>query len=136
MRPASAKRRERLLAERRPTVYHVGRSGDIPGGMTQVINAYLSWPFPHVEVEVIQSRGNPGDHVAAARGFLRAMRKIRKIARSGDPAAIVVHLSERGSFVREGWIARYAAHRGLPVIAHMHGSEFAAFESTNAALVG
>ncbi len=124
------------MAEPRPKVYHVGRSGDIPGGMTQVINAYLAWPFPRVQVEVIQSRGNPGDHIAAARGFVRAMRKIRRISRSGDAATIVVHLSERGSFVREGWIARYAAHRGLPVIAHMHGSEFADFESKNTALVG
>ncbi|WP_344060127.1 glycosyltransferase family 4 protein [Microbacterium pumilum] len=104
--------------------------------MTQVINAYLAWPFPRVDVQVIESRGDPGDHVAAARGFVRALRKVRAIARSGEQAVVVVHLSERGSFVREGWVARYAAHRGLPVIAHMHGSEFAAFERQNRALVG
>lgn len=124
------------MAEPRTHVYHVGRSGDIPGGMTQVINAYLSWPFPRVDVDVIESRGDPGDHVAAARGFLRALRKVRTIARSRERATIVVHLSERGSFVREGWVARYAAHLGLPVVAHMHGSEFAAFERDNEELVG
>ena len=53
--------------------------------MTQVINAYLAWPFPRVDVEVIESRGDPGDHVAAARGFVRAMRKVRSISRSGEP---------------------------------------------------
>lgn len=111
----------------RPTVYHVGRAGDIPGGMTQVVNAYLAWDFPSVTVEVIESRGDPGDHLTAAKRFARSLRRIRAIARSGREAVIVVHLSERGSFVREGAIARYAARAGLPVIAHLHGSEFAAF---------
>lgn len=120
----------------RPRVYHVGRAGDIPGGMTQVVNAYLAWPFEHVDVEVIQSRGAPGDHVAAARGFARAMRAVRAIAKSRHPSVIVVHLSERGSFLREGTIARYAARKGLPVIAHLHGSEFAVFERAQPKLVG
>ena len=124
------------MGERRPRVHHVGRAGDIPGGMTQVVNAYLAWPFAHVDVDVIASRGNPGDHVAAARGFARAMRAVRAIARSGHPSVIVVHLSERGSFLREGTIARYAARQGLPVIAHLHGSEFAAFERAQPNLVG
>lgn len=115
----------------RPTVYHVGRAGDIPGGMTQVVNAYLAWDFPSVTVEVIESRGDPGDHLTAARRFARALRRVHAIARSGQDAVIVVHLSERGSFVREGAIARFAARSGLPVIAHLHGSEFAAYADSN-----
>lgn len=124
------------MADPRPIVYHVGRSGDIPGGMTQVVNAYLSWRFDGCDVAVLESRGDPGDHVAAARLFLRALRQVRSISKRPRPAVIVVHLSERGSFVREGWIARYAHRLGLPVVAHMHGADFAAFESTNSALVG
>lgn len=111
----------------RATVYHVGRAGDIPGGMTQVVNAYLSWSFPSVTVEVIESRGDPGDHVTASRRFAKSLQKVRAIARRGAPAVIVVHLSERGSFIREGTIARYAARLGLPVIGHLHGSEFAEY---------
>ena len=111
-----------------PTVYHVGRAGDIPGGMTQVINAYLAWPFEHVAVDVIESRGDPGDHVTALRRFTRSLGRLRSIARSGERAVIVVHLSERGSFIREGTLAKYAARLGLPVIAHLHGSEYAVYE--------
>lgn len=123
------------MAER-PTVYHVGRAGDIPGGMTQVINAYLRWPFEHCDVEVLVSRGDPGDHVTALRRFVAARRQLREIARSGRPAVIVVHLSERGSFVREGALAKYAARLGLPVIAHLHGSEFAEYERDHPRSVG
>lgn len=123
------------MAER-PIVYHVGRAGDIAGGMTQVINAYLGWPFAHCDVEVLVSRGDPGDHATALRRFLAARRQLRAIARSGRPAVIVVHLSERGSFVREGSLAKYAARLGLPVIAHLHGSEFAAYEKAHPASVG
>ena len=124
------------MAELRPVVYHVGRSGDVPGGMTQVINAYLDWDFANCDVEVIESRGEPGDHVAAAEGFIRTLLKLRRIADAGRPAVIVVHLSERGSFVREGLIARYAARRRLPVIAHLHGADFATFEQQHSRLVG
>ncbi|QIG38549.1 glycosyltransferase family 4 protein [Microbacterium sp. 4R-513] len=115
----------------RTRVYHVGRAGDIPGGMTQVVNAYLAWPFDDVTVDVIESRGDPGDHLTAVRRFTLSLAQVRAIAKRGEDAVLVVHLSERGSFVREGAIARYAARLGLPVIAHLHGSEFAAYEESN-----
>lgn len=126
------------MAEQLPHVYHVGRAGDIPGGMTQVVNAYLKWPFPRVHVDVIESRGDPGDHLAAARKFAGAMLRVTALARRKATLrpVLVVHLSERGSFVREGAIARYARRRGIPIIAHMHGSEFAEFERKNSELVG
>lgn len=111
-----------------PTVYHLGRDGDHPGGMTQVVNAYLAWPFDRSRVDVIASRGNPGDHLTAVRLFLAARRRVRRIARSGEPAVVVAHLSERGSFLREGHLARLAARLGVPVIAHLHGSEFDVYE--------
>lgn len=120
----------------RPVVHHVGRSGDVPGGMTQVVNAYLAHPFAHCDVEVVESRGDPGDHVAAARGLVRALRAVRRLAAAPGEHVVVVHLSERGSFLREGTVLRYAHRRGLPVVAHLHGADFAAFAAAHPRLVG
>lgn len=119
-----------------PIVWHVGRAGDIPGGMTQVINAYLGWTFDAADVDVLVSRGDPGDHLTALRRFAAARAKLSAIAHDKEqPAAIVVHLSERGSFLREGHLARHAARLGLPVIAHLHGADFAAFAAQHPATV-
>ncbi|ADG73641.1 glycosyl transferase group 1 [Cellulomonas flavigena DSM 20109] len=120
---------------RRTVVHHVGRSGDVPGGMTQVVNAYLDWPFERCDVEVVESRGDPGDHVAGARGLVRALAAVRRLAAAPGPHVMVVHLSERGSFLREGAVLRYARRRGLPVVAHLHGADFAAFATAHPRLV-
>ncbi|UZN04112.1 glycosyltransferase family 4 protein [Cellulomonas sp. S1-8] len=117
-------------------VHHVGRSGNVPGGMTQVVNAYLAWPFERCDVEVIESRGDPGDHVAAARGLVRALRAVRRLAAAPGADVVVVHLSERGSFLREGAVLRYAHRLGLPVVAHLHGADFAAFADAHPRVVG
>ncbi|PPF18932.1 hypothetical protein C5B92_05140 [Rathayibacter sp. AY1A4] len=116
-------------------VYHVGRSGEVPGGMTQVVNGYLRWPFERSDVRVISSRTAPGEHVAAARLAAGAAARIVAIARREPGAVIVVHLSERGSFLREGSLLRLAHRLGLRTVAHLHGSEFAAFTAAHPRLV-
>ncbi|MFF0910547.1 glycosyltransferase [Microbacterium enclense] len=118
-------------ASARPVVHHLGRAGDIPGGMTQVVNAYLSWPFDRVDNTVLVTRGDPGDHPTALFRFLAARRTLHRLGRSDRPAVVVAHLSERGSFVREGHLALLAARLGMPVVVHLHGSEFAAYEKTS-----
>lgn len=117
----------------RPEIVHVGRAGDIPGGMTQVINAYVQWPFRRTRVSVLESRGDPGDHLTALRLWLGALWRVSRLPRR--EVALVVHLSERGSFIREGSLARLAAARGIPVIAHLHGSEFVEFATAHPRLV-
>lgn len=128
---AQARAERTARTSTKPRGYHVGRAGDIPGGMAQVVNAYLAWPFEHVTVDVLESRGDPGDHLTAARRLLRTLGNVRSIAKRREHAVIVTHLSERGSFVREGLVARYANRLGLPVIAHLHGSDYAQYEQSN-----
>jgi glycosyltransferase involved in cell wall biosynthesis len=109
----------------RPRVYHLGRAGDIPGGMTQVVNGYLSWPFPGVDVDLITSRGAPQDVRAAVTKAAGALVRILRLPRRSS--VLVAHLSAGGSFVREGALMRVAHLRGIATVAHLHGSSFAKF---------
>lgn len=116
-------------------VYHVGRTGEVPGGMTQVVNGYLRWPFKRSDVRVISSRTAPGEHVAGARLAAGAAARIAALSRREPGSVVVVHLSERGSFLREGSLLRLAHRLGLRTVAHLHGSEFAAFTVAHPRLV-
>lgn len=116
------------------TAVHVGRHGEAAGGMTQVVNGYLAGQFAQFEARAILSRdgstGLPavGLALSAAAGILRL--------RNPDRTVVVAHLSERGSFVREGALLILARARGLATIAHLHGSEFAQFTDAHPGLVG
>jgi glycosyltransferase involved in cell wall biosynthesis len=96
--------------------------------MTQVLNGYLAWQFPRVDVGVIQSRGDPHDLRSGAVHGARALLRVLRLPR--DSSIVVGHLSERGSFVREGALLRLARARGIGTVAHLHGSSFAAFAAT------
>lgn len=111
-----------------PRVVHLGRAGEVPGGMVQVLNSYLQWPFERTRVEVLTTRGAPHDHLAAARAGAGATAALARLPRG---SVVVAHLSEGGSFLREGSMLRLAARRGLATVAHLHGASFAAFAASH-----
>lgn len=114
-------------------VWHVGRSGEVAGGMTQVVNSYLNWSFDQSTSHVIVSR----DGTRGLRGtwlFLSAAAKILTKRRDRRDV-IVVHLSQGGSFWREGMLLRLADIRGFATVAHLHGSEFVSFATERPKLV-
>ncbi len=117
---------------RRLTSYHLGRVGDVAGGMTQVLNGYLEHRFEHVGVEVITTRGDPHDTRAAVVASVLAARRIALLPWA---SVVVAHVSERGSFLREGGLMRLAHARGLATVAHVHGSSFASFAAARPRLV-
>lgn len=115
------------------TAHHVGRRGEVAGGMTQVVNGYLGWNFAEFETAVLVSRdGSRGlrGAVVAAQAVVRmlALRGRRRVV-------VVVHLSGGGSFVREGGLLILAHLLRLPTIAHLHGSQFASFARVRPHLV-
>lgn len=115
-------------------VHHLGRAGEHAGGMTQVVNGYLSWTFDDAEVRVIESRGDPHDVVRAVTRSAGAAVQVMRLPRRARQV-VVAHLSERGSFLREGSLLRLAHARGIPTIAHLHGSSFAEFAARRPRLV-
>ena len=68
-----------------------------------------------------------------SRGFLnvptcaRAVWRLRRTSASGTKGVVHVHLSEKGSFLREGFLLAWAALIGSPTVATLHGADFPTF---------
>lgn len=114
--------------------YHVGRKGEVAGGMTQVMNSYLSWQFPDFTIKFIRSRGSS----SPIRGVQTFAVAVARVLTLPNPRAsvLVVHLSQGGSFIREGTLLCLGRLRGLGVVAQLHGSSFARFADRRTNLVG
>lgn len=115
-------------------VVHVGQFGAYPGGMAQVVNRYLSWTFD--ELSIVGCRTTRGRRdILAPLLTLQTMLRIAWFSQSRLPSVVVVHLSERGSFIREGAMLRLARCLGLPAIAHLHGAHFVEFAAAHSKTV-
>lgn len=111
---------------RQPRAFHVGRSGEVAGGMAQVLNGYRSGNFDEFDIRIVESRdGSRG--LAAIRIVAAAARQLWRLASPHQGDVVVIHLSERGSFVREGALLLLARARGCGTVAHLHGSDFDSF---------
>ncbi len=122
------RRAEPNTLPRCPTVVHVGVSGELPGGMAQVLNEYLSWDYPDLRVRAMASTHGHGDPWVLLRS-LRCVLVMLGCRFSRRPHAFVFHLSSGGSFVREGGLAALARVLGFRVAVQLHGSDFAVFST-------
>lgn len=126
------------LRTRSVVVAHVGLMGEEPGGMAQVVNEYLTWKTPALRTIGVKSTRRRSDPLAVllsarALAALAVLRLARR--RRTRPTVAVFHLSERGSFVREGALLVWAHAIGIPTIAHLHGAIFETFAASRPALV-
>lgn len=106
----------------RATVLHLGVVGDVPGGMAQVVNEYLSWRYDDCVVSASATTRGPRDVLFPLRTLLSLARLVR--LRSAPHPVAAVHLSQGGSFLREGAVIVAARALRIPVAAHLHGSSF------------
>lgn len=121
-------RRPRPAASGRRVVFHVGPSGEQPGGMAQVVNELISWDYREVEARPLPSARYRRDPVAPLL-LLRCLATLLGFAvrHPGGARTVAVHLSERGSFLREGLVLTAARALGYRVVGHLHGAEFVQF---------
>lgn len=118
----------------RSVAYQFGAiGGDIAGGMTQVVNSYLAWRFTTFRSVLVRSRDASRQR---GRGFGRFCTAFLAVTRIDRRRAICVfHLSQRGSFVREGLLLALASRRSVGTVAHLHGSTFGRFASAHPRIV-
>ena len=114
------------------TVVQVGPVTTMPGGIAAVIEQYLRLDLKGWELLERPSYwpGRPVRGLLAAATFpLWSLRR-----RERRRTIVHAHLSEGGSFVREGFIVRAAARLGHPVAVTLHGAGFADFARRRPAL--
>lgn len=116
-----------------PTIWHVGQVEAAPGGMSQVIRSYLQWPSFTAHQRGVPSHTDRGIGVRLGL-FVKAVATILTRPRRVDDV-VVCHLSEGGSFVREGLILTAASMRGVATVAQLHGSRFVEFAERRPRLV-
>lgn len=106
-----------------PSVIQVGPVISMPGGIAAVIEQYISMDLGERRVVAYASYwpGRPIRGILAAAVFpMWALVRHRR-----RDTIVHVHLSEGGSFVREGFIAWMAGLLGYRVVATLHGAGFA-----------
>lgn len=112
-------------------MHHFGPDPATVGGMASVIRVFTEYRVGGEEVDFYPT-WRPDAPLASARLAAAATRALRRIP-AGEVAH--VHLSEKGSFVREGALLALARQRGLIVVASIHGGEFVSFAARRPRLV-
>lgn len=110
-------------------VVHIGRAGAVAGGMSQVVNGYLAATFDKFRTDLILTRdGSVG--FRAIWVFLQGLGRFIRLP-SDENTVVVTHLSQGGSFFREGVILQLARLRGFGCVAQLHGSSFVTFAGSH-----
>lgn len=121
-------RREKMYRSRRtkglvPTVFHCGPIVGQTGGISTVIEELTSgiWGhFRHYPVATWSSRDRDF-------GLLRTLRALFRLSTQRafhGPFWVHVHVSERGSFIREGLIGHIMSSLGCRLAVTIHGADF------------
>ncbi|NBW99741.1 hypothetical protein EBR03_09235, partial [bacterium] len=120
----------------RPTlVLHLGVFSDEPGGISSVLRSYLDWQGLDFGLKVLSTISRKHDPLSIFR-FFSSLVRLTFAAVEDKNTVVIVHLSQRGSFIREGLVLRTSALLGLRTIGHIHGSDFNNFLLDHFRLVG
>jgi glycosyltransferase involved in cell wall biosynthesis len=112
-------------------VHHLGPDPNTVGGIATVIGLLRDHQIGAERVYAHQT-WRPNAPLASVPLAAAAARAIHEL-----PSEHIahLHLSERGSFVREGALLALARRRGLPVVATLHGATFLPFAQRHPRLV-
>jgi glycosyltransferase involved in cell wall biosynthesis len=115
-------------------VLHVGPDVDSTGGMASVIGLLCGAPG----TDVRSSSATTWSPASRTRGLVPTARLLGRLAfgpRTARPDWVHAHLSEGGSFVREGAVLLVARLLGIGTAATLHGAQFLDFSRRHPRLV-
>lgn len=99
-------------------ILHIGPDSNAVGGIETVIRTYAGSQWANLDMDVSAST-----RAATAFGALQQIVSSLKKIRSGDYDVVHAHLSQKGSFVREGLLL-LASPKATRRVATIHGSSF------------
>jgi exopolysaccharide biosynthesis WecB/TagA/CpsF family protein len=103
--------------------HHFGPSPDEVGGMASVVRTSVEYSIGADQV-VAHSTWHAHSLGTTLRAFAGSLGAVLRLPRS---ALVHVHLSERGSFAREGLVLALARCRGHATVATIHGATYESF---------
>ena len=109
-------------------VLMIGNPENVHGGITSVIQQLLKfqWENDEIDMKFIPSYkgGNALQKIAY---FVKAYHKIKNELKNNKPDLVHIHMSHSGSFDRANLIKKLCGKKDVPVVIHLHGSEFKKF---------
>jgi glycosyltransferase involved in cell wall biosynthesis len=114
-------------------VTQIGNASRGPGGVASVVRVISSWSGPDLQVREWPTYW----HGRRGRSLLLFGRSLLHVMWSRVHAADVwhFHLTQRGSFLREGLLLLLARRRGVRCTVSIHGSDFVSFVERHGQLV-
>jgi len=112
-----------VSASKSLTVLECGPDPTTTGGMASVLSEYARFEYAGLRIR-IASTWWPNSPFRTLGGFLKSA---ALVLLTPGIDVIHVHISEGGSFLREGSLLRLARMRGRPTIATLHGADFEKF---------
>lgn len=108
---------------------HFGPVGQLPGGIAQVVNVYVDLASDDWSVTAVRTTRGPRDWSSPWLCLVAAL-KLTTVWRERHRVLAVVHLSQGGSFLREGMIVFLAKILGIRSALTLHGSSFSEFAAS------
>lgn len=109
----------------RVKVLMVGNHPSVKGGITSVVSQLLAhdWSKDDIDMRYIPTYIET-NFIFKITYFLIAYFKIRNYILKSHPDVVHIHMSYKGSFFRKYQIHKLCKKHNIPVVIHLHGSEF------------
>lgn len=112
----------------------VGPAGEDAGGIAQVVNQISRWPFKDLSVRSCRTF-HPGSLVRSLLGWTFAVAQVVHLRLFSGRSSVTVHVSQGGSWLREGSLAVVANCLGLRSFVFIHGSRFLEYAAASPSVV-